>query len=68
MSCEAVDRGMRPEKCLHRIGVETIGQLTEKTKSELKAIRNFGQKCLEEVKAKLAEKNLSLREEEERYV
>ena len=27
-------------------------------------IRNFGQKCLAEVKEKLAEKNLTLREEE----
>ena len=55
---------MRAENCLHRVGIETIGQLTAKTAGELRMIRNFGQKCLAEVREKLAEKNLTLREEE----
>ena len=61
---EDLGLSLRPENCLHRAGIETIGQLTAKTAGELGMIRNFGQKCLTEVREKLAEKNLSLREEE----
>ena len=55
-----LDLSVRSENCLHRAGIETIGQLTEKTEGELRKIRNFGEKCLAEVKEKLAAKNLSL--------
>ena len=61
---EELGLSVRSENCLHRAGIETVGQLTAKTQSELRQIRNFGQKCLAEVMAKMAEKNLSLREEE----
>ena len=61
---EELGLSMRPENCLHHAGIETIGQLTAKTAGELGMIRNFGQKCLAEVREKLAEKNLALREEE----
>lgn len=61
---EELGLSLRPENSLRRAGIETIGQLTEKTAGELSMIRNFGQKCLAEVTEKLAEKNLALREEE----
>ena len=61
---EELGLSVRSENSLHRAGIETIGQLTAKTESELRMIRNFGQKCLAEVKAKLAEKNLFLRKAE----
>ena len=61
---EELGLSLRAENCLHRVGIETIGQLTAKTAGELRMIRNFGQKCLAEVREKLAEKNLTLREEE----
>ena len=61
---EELGLSVRSENSLHRAGIETIGQLAAKTESELKLIRNFGQKCLAEVKTKMAEKNLSIREEE----
>lgn len=61
---EELGLSVRSENCLHRAGIETIGQLAAKTENELKLIRNFGQKCLAEVKAKMAEKNLFIREED----
>lgn len=61
---EELGLSLRAENCLHRVGIETVGQLTAKTAGELSMIRNFGQKCLAEVREKLAEKNLTLREEE----
>ena len=61
---EELGLSVRSENCLHRAGIETIGQLTVKTENELRLIRNFGQKCLAEVTAKMAEKNLFLRKAE----
>ena len=55
---------LRSENCMRRAGIETVGQLTDKTAGELQKIRNFGQKSLEDITKKLAEKNLALREEE----
>ena len=61
---EELGLSVRSENSLHRAGIETIGQLMTKTESELRLIRNFGQKCLAEVKTKMAEKNISIRKEE----
>ena len=61
---EELGLSVRSENCLRRAGIETIGQLAAKTENELKLIRNFGQKCLAEVTAKMAEKNLFIRKEE----
>lgn len=55
---------LRSENCMRRAGIETVGQLTDKTTGELQKIRNFGQKSLEDITKKLAEKNLALRQEE----
>lgn len=51
----------RSRKCLQRLGLVTLGDLTLKTEGELLATKNFGQTSLNEVKQKLAEFNLSLR-------
>ena len=61
---EELGLSVRSENSLHRAGIETIGQLVAKTENELRLIRNFGQKCLAEVKTKMAEKNLSIKEAE----
>lgn len=61
---EELGLSVRSENCLHRAGIETIGQLTVKTENELRQIRNFGEKCLAEVTAKMSEKNLFLRKAE----
>jgi len=44
-------------------GINSVGDLVGKTESELMDIRNFGQKSIDEVKAKLEELGLSLRED-----
>ena len=61
---EELGLSVRSENSLHRAGIETIGQLVAKTENELRLIRNFGQKCLSEVTARMAERDLFLREAE----
>ena len=41
----------------------TVGDLVQKTEEDLLEIRNFGQKSIDEVKLKLEELGLGLREE-----
>ena len=55
---------MRSYNCLKREGINTVGDLVQRSRSqELMDIRNFGQKSIDEVKAKLEELGLGLREE-----
>ena len=42
---------MRSYNCLKREGINTVGDLVQKSESELMDIRNFGQKSIDEVKA-----------------
>src|SRR4051794_24928286 len=58
---EDLDLSERPRNCLKRAQVNTIGGLLIKTDDDLLAITNFGQKSLDEVKAKLDERGLQLR-------
>jgi DNA-directed RNA polymerase subunit alpha len=58
---EDLDLSERPRNCLKRAQVNTIGELLQKTEDDLLAITNFGQKSLDEVKAKLDERGLQLR-------
>jgi DNA-directed RNA polymerase subunit alpha len=58
---EELDFTVRSYNCLKREGVTTVGELVEKTEDDLLEIRNFGQKSIDEVKAKLEELGLSLK-------
>ncbi|MGH9186230.1 MAG: DNA-directed RNA polymerase subunit alpha [Acidimicrobiales bacterium] len=58
---EDLDLSERPRNCLKRAQINSIGELLLKTEDDLLAITNFGQKSLDEVKAKLDERGLSLR-------
>ena len=58
---EDLDLSERPRNCLKRAQINTIGELVLKTEEDLLNITNFGQKSLDEVKAKLDERGLSLR-------
>ena len=58
---EDLDLSERPRNCLKRAQVNSIGELLLKTEDDLLAITNFGQKSLDEVKAKLDERGLQLR-------
>jgi DNA-directed RNA polymerase subunit alpha len=61
---EDMDLTVRSYNCLKREGVTTVGELVQKAEEDLLEIRNFGQKSIDEVKAKLEEMGLSLRQKE----
>ena len=63
ITIEELNLSVRSYNCLKREGVNTVGELVTKSEPELVEIRNFGQKSIEEVKAKLEELGLSLRED-----
>ena len=58
---EALDLSERPRNCLRRAQIKTVGELVQRTSDDLLNITNFGQKSLDEVKAKLDERGLTLR-------
>jgi DNA-directed RNA polymerase subunit alpha len=59
---EELELGVRSYNCLKRAGIQTVGDLLQKTESELNAIPNFGRKSIEEVVETLEARGLSLRE------
>ncbi len=61
MSIEDLDLSERPRNCLKRAQINTIGELLDKSEDDLLNITNFGQKSLDEIKAKLDERGLTLR-------
>ena len=60
---EELEIGVRAYNCLKRAGVQTIGELVQKSESELNAIPNFGGRSTEEVIESLSAIGLSLRED-----
>ncbi len=65
MAIEDLDLSVRSNNCLKRAGINTIEDLTKKTKGEMLKVRHLGLKSLEEVIAKLNELGLSLKPDEE---
>lgn len=65
MPIDELDLSVRSFNCLKRAGINTVGELVERTEAEMMKVRNLGKKSLEEVKQKLASLGLSLREPEE---
>jgi len=61
---EDMDFTVRSYNCLKREGVQTVGDLVQKSEEDLLEIRNFGQKSIDEVKAKLDEMGLGLKSKE----
>ena len=64
MPIEDLDLTVRSYNCLKREGVATVGDLVQKSEEDLLEIRNFGQKSIDEVKAKLDELELNLKKKE----
>jgi len=52
---------VRSRKCMARLGISSIGALLQRTPDELLASRNFGVTSLNEIRAKLTEVDLKLR-------
>lgn len=65
MTIEEIDLTVRSYNSLKRAGLDTLGELTKMSESDMMKVRNLGRKSLEEVKAKLASLGLSLKKEEE---
>jgi DNA-directed RNA polymerase subunit alpha len=53
---------IRSYNCLKREGIHTVGELVARSEADLLDIRNFGAKSITEVKEKLAELSLSLKD------
>ena len=53
---------VRSYNCLKREGIHTVGELISRSEQDLLDIRNFGAKSIDEVKAKLHEMGLSLKD------
>ncbi len=65
LSIEDLELPVRVLNCLHRGGINTVGQLIEKTEDDLLALRSFGARSIEDVKEKLEKRGLNLRSKEE---
>jgi DNA-directed RNA polymerase subunit alpha len=63
-SIDDLDFSVRAYNCLKRAGVNTLGDLTEKSELEMMKIRNLGKKSLKEVMDKVKEMGLKFREED----
>jgi len=61
MPIEELDLSVRPYNCLKRAGINTVGDLLQRTEDEVVNVKNFGRKSLDEVKEKLAGLGLELR-------
>ncbi len=59
---EDLDLTVRSYNCLKREGIHTVGELVSRSEADLLDIRNFGAKSIDEVKDKLGEMGLSLKD------
>jgi DNA-directed RNA polymerase subunit alpha len=62
MPIEDLTLTVRSYNCLKREGIHSVGELIGRSEADLLDIRNFGQKSIDEVKAKLAELGLGLKD------
>ena len=60
ISVNEIELSVRAANCLNNANITTVGELCQKTESEMLKYRNFGKKSLNEIKAKLQELGLSL--------
>jgi DNA-directed RNA polymerase subunit alpha len=60
---EELEIGVRAYNCLKRAGIQTVGDLVQRSESELNAIPNFGKRSTEEVMEALHALGLKLRDE-----
>jgi DNA-directed RNA polymerase subunit alpha len=65
MNIDELELSVRSYNCLKRAGINTVGELTNKTSEDMMKVRNLGRKSLEEVLAKLKELGLQLNVGEE---
>ncbi|MBV8171470.1 MAG: DNA-directed RNA polymerase subunit alpha [Candidatus Eremiobacteraeota bacterium] len=59
---DELDLSVRSYNCLKRAGISKISELLQRTEDEIMNMRNLGKKSVDEIKEKLAERNLSLKQ------
>ncbi|KAB8127655.1 DNA-directed RNA polymerase subunit alpha [Gracilibacillus oryzae] len=64
MTIEELDLSVRSYNCLKRAGINTVQELAHKSEEDMMKVRNLGRKSLEEVKHKLEDLGLGLRNED----
>ncbi|MCL1802469.1 MAG: DNA-directed RNA polymerase subunit alpha [Eubacteriaceae bacterium] len=65
MSIEELELSVRSSNCLRRADIHTVEQLISKSEDDMQKVRNLGKKSLNEIKKRLGEIGLSLRQTEE---
>ena len=65
MTIEELELSVRSFNCLKRAAINTVEELTQKSEEDMMKVRNLGKKSLDEVKNKLEELGLGLRESDE---
>lgn len=65
MTIEELDLSVRSYNCLKRAGINTVLELTQKSKDDMMKVRNLGKKSLKEVQEKMGTLGLSLKSNED---
>lgn len=65
MTIEELELSVRSFNCLKRAAINTVEELTQKSEEDMMKVRNLGKKSLDEVKNKLEELGLGLRQSDE---
>ena len=65
INIDDLELSVRSSNCLKRAGINTIGELVNKTADDMMKVRNLGRKSLDEVQSKLKEYGLSFKENDE---
>ena len=60
MSVNEIELSVRAANCLNNANITTVGELAQKTESEMLKYRNFGKKSLNEIKQKISDLGLTL--------
>jgi len=60
MSVNEIELSVRAANCLNNANITTVGQLAQKSETEMLKYRNFGKKSLNEIKDKLQQLGLGL--------
>lgn len=65
MTIEELDLSVRSFNCLKRAGINTVGDIIDKSEDDMMKVRNLGRKSLEEVVWKMASLGFNLRKDDE---
>ena len=65
MTIEELELSVRSFNCLKRAAINTVEELTHRSEEDIMKVRNLGKKSLDEVKHKLEELGLSLKQSDE---